>query len=140
PASLVAALDFDVEAGARLGVIGPNGGGKSTLMHILAGLEQADTGELVSRRGLVVAHLPQQLEGDDRDALSTLRAARPDLDELEAELGRIEAQLGDADLDRMTRLLARQETLLERWTAAGGPRFEGRARAPPSRLRPDQGA
>jgi ATP-binding cassette, subfamily F, member 3 len=127
--SILAGLDLDVEAGARLGVIGPNGGGKSTLMHILAGLEQADTGELVSRRGLVVAHLPQQLEGDDRDALTTLRAARPDLDELEAELARVERQLGDADLDRMTRLLARQEALLERWTAAGGPGFEGRGRA-----------
>ena len=30
-------LDFDVEPGSRVGVIGPNGGGKSTLMRILAG-------------------------------------------------------------------------------------------------------
>ncbi len=80
-------LDFDVEAGARLGMIGPNGGGKSTLMRILAGEELADAGELTVRRGLVVAYLPQQLEGDERDARRTLRAARPDLDELEAELG-----------------------------------------------------
>src|SRR2546421_2081935 len=127
--SILAGLDFDVEAGVRLGVIGPNGGGKSTLMHILAGLEHADAGELTSRRGLVVAHLPQQLEGDERDAPTTLRAARPDLDALEAELARIEEQLGEADLDRMTRLLARQEDLVERWTAAGGPGFDGRARA-----------
>ncbi len=113
-------LDFDVEAGARLGVIGPNGGGKSTMLHILAGLETADVGELTSRRGLVIAHLPQQLEGDDRDAIATLRAARPDLDDLEAELAQVESQLGEADLDRMTRLLARQEGLLERWTAGRG--------------------
>src|SRR6478752_683888 len=127
--SILTGLDFDVEAGARLGVIGPNGGGKSTLMYILAGLEPADAGEMTIRRGLVVAHLPQQLEGDERDALRTLRAARPDLDELEAQLARIEAQLGEVDLDRMSRLLTRQEDLLERWTAAGGPGFEGRARA-----------
>jgi ATP-binding cassette, subfamily F, member 3 len=127
--SILARLDFDVEPGARLGVIGPNGGGKSTLMHILAGLETADDGELTSRRGLVVSHLPQQLEGDERDALTTLRAARPDLDELEAELARVEAQLGDSDLERMSRLLQRQEDLLDRWTAAGGPGFEGRARS-----------
>src|SRR5436305_14643744 len=97
--SILAGLDFDVEAGARLGVIGPNGGGKSTLMHILAGLETADAGELTSRRGLVLAHLPQQLEGDERDALRTLRAARPDLDELETELARVEQQLGAVELD-----------------------------------------
>ena len=123
-------LDLDVEPGVRLGVIGPNGGGKSTLLRILAGLEEADAGEVTQRRGLVLAFLPQQLEGDERDALHTLRAARPDLDELECELATVEAGLGEAasDLDRMTRLLKRQEDLLQRWTSAGGPGFEGRAR------------
>jgi ATP-binding cassette, subfamily F, member 3 len=124
-------LDLDVEPGARLGLIGPNGGGKSTLLRIVAGEETADRGDLTQRRGLVLAFLPQQLEGDGRDALATLRAARPDLDELEAELAQVEDQLGSAgsDLDRMTRLLRRQEDLIERWSAAGGPGFDGRARA-----------
>ena len=124
-------LDFDVEPGVRMGVIGPNGGGKSTLLRILAAEEIADAGELTARRGLVVAYLPQQLEGDGRDALHTLRAARPDLDELEADLERVEAQLSElgGDLERMTRALRRQEELVERWTAAGGPGFDGRARA-----------
>src|SRR6478609_8115519 len=124
-------LDLDVEAGARLGLIGPNGGGKSTLLRIVAGEETADRGELTQRRGLVLAFLPQQLEGDERGPLETLRAARPDLDQLEAELAQVESQLGSAasDLDRMSRLLSRQEGLLERWTAAGGPGFERRARA-----------
>ena len=124
-------LDFDVEPGVRMGMIGPNGGGKSTLMRILAGEEHADAGELTARRGLVVAYLPQQIEGDERDAEHTLRAARPDLDELEADLERVEAQISElgSDLDRMTRALRRQEELIERWTAAGGPGFDGRARA-----------
>ena len=124
-------LDFDVEPGVRMGVIGPNGGGKSTLLRILAGHEHADAGELTQRRGLVVAYLPQQLEGDERNALATLRGARPDLDELEHELETVERGLGETgdDLDRMARLLRRQEDLLHRWTAAGGPGFEPRARA-----------
>jgi ATP-binding cassette subfamily F protein 3 len=124
-------LDFDIEPGVRLGVIGPNGGGKSTLLRILAGDEVADAGEVTQRRGLTVAFLPQQLEGDTRHPLETLRAARPDLDDLEQELSTVERALGEAgeDLDRLTRLLKRQEGLLERWTAAGGPGFEGRARA-----------
>src|SRR4051812_22093966 len=129
--SILNGLDFDVEPGARLGVIGPNGGGKSTLLRILAGEEVADAGEVTQRRGLTVAFLPQQLEGDERHALETLRAARPDLDELEQELATVEQALGEAgsDLDRLTKLLKRQEGLLERWTAAGGPGFDGRARA-----------
>ncbi len=129
--SILDGLDFDVQGGARMGMIGPNGGGKSTLMRILAGEELPDAGELTAQRGLVVAYLPQQLEGDDRDARHMLRAARPDIDELEAELERVEIQLsgfGD-DLDRMARALRRQEELIERWQAAGGPGFDGRARA-----------
>jgi len=124
-------LDLDIEPGARLGMIGPNGGGKSTLLRILAGEETQDRGELTRRRGLVVAFLPQQLEGDERPAPATLRAARPDLDELEAELAAIENQIAAAavDLERLSRLLRRQEDVLERWAAAGGPGFEGRARA-----------
>src|SRR5215212_12082910 len=124
-------LDFDVEPDARVGVIGPNGGGKSTLMRILAGLEEPDAGESAQRRGLRLAYLPQQVAGDARPALETVRAARPDLDELERELARVSEQLGalGGDLDRMTRVLRRQEELVDRWTAAGGPGFEGRARA-----------
>src|SRR5439155_25467724 len=128
---ILAGLDLDVEAGACLGVIGPNGGGKSTLLLILAGQETADAGEVTQRRGVVVAYLPQQLEGDMRDARETLRSSRPDLDELERELAAIERGLGESgdDLDRMSRLLRRQEDTLARWTAAGGPGFDGRARA-----------
>ena len=124
-------LDLDIEPGVRLGMIGPNGGGKSTLLRILVGEETADAGEVTQRRGLKLAFLPQQLEGDERRPLETLRAARPDLDELERELAKVESDIEAAglDLDRLERLLRRQEGLLERWTAAGGPGFEGRARA-----------
>jgi ATP-binding cassette subfamily F protein 3 len=124
-------LDLDVEPGVRMGVIGPNGGGKSTLLRILAGEETADAGEVTQRRGLVVAYLPQQLEGDDRSAVATLAEARPDLDALERELAEIERGLADeaSDLGRIARLLQRQEDVLRRWTAAGGPGFDGRARA-----------
>ena len=65
--------------------------------------------------------------------LDTVLSARPDLVELEHELATVAEQLGEpevaADLDRMTRVLHRQEQLLERWDAAGGPSVEGRARA-----------
>src|SRR5579862_841248 len=86
-------LDLDVEPGARLGLIGPNGGGKTTLLRILTGDETVDAGGLTQRRGLVVAYLPQQPEGDDRDALATLLGSRPDLAELERELRTIEEGL-----------------------------------------------
>ena len=65
-------LDLELAAGARIGVLGPNGGGKSTLLRILAGVEHPDAGTVTSRRGLVLASLPQIVEGDDRPALRSL--------------------------------------------------------------------
>jgi ATPase subunit of ABC transporter with duplicated ATPase domains len=51
-------LDLELADGMRIGVLGPNGGGKSTLLAILAGLEDPDAGTVTRRRGLVHAFLP----------------------------------------------------------------------------------
>ena len=114
-------------------MIGANGSGKSTMLRLIAGLEEPDAGTSVRRRGIVVSFLPQHPLGDERNALETVRAARPDLDELDRELHRVAEQLASpalaADLDKMSRVLRRQEELVERWEAAGGPSIDGRARA-----------
>jgi ATP-binding cassette subfamily F protein 3 len=126
-------LDFAVGPDARIGVVGANGSGKSTLLMLLAGLEEPDAGTAVRRRGVTVSFLPQHPLGDDRTPLETVRAARPDLAELDRELHRVAEQLGSpelaANLDRMARVLRTQEELVERWEAAGGPSLDGRARA-----------
>ena len=126
-------LDFAVEPHARVGVVGANGSGKSTMLKLLAGLEEPDAGTSVRRRGIVVSFLPQHPLGDERTPLETVRAARPDLDDLDRDLHRVAEQLASpdlaVDLDRMARVLRRQEELVERWEAAGGPSIDGRARA-----------
>ena len=86
--------DLAVEPQARIGVVGPNGGGKSTLLKILAGLETPDSGEVSRRRG-TAGRVPRPASGRRRrTALETVVAARPDLVELEQELAVLAAQLG----------------------------------------------
>jgi ATP-binding cassette, subfamily F, member 3 len=124
-------LDLELADGMRVGLLGPNGGGKSTLLAILAGVEEPDAGTITRRRGLVHAFLPQHVPGDERTPLAWVRAARPELAELEAELAAVERRLADpalaADLGAMGRALARQERLLARWAELGGDRAQAEA-------------
>jgi len=125
-------LDLDVPEGARIGIIGPNGAGKSTILRIVAGTEPIDAGSVTRRRDLVISTLPQHVPGDERTPVATVLAARPDVAEIDAELRGLEADLAKpevtGDLDRMQRVLKRQEAALERWVAVGGPGLDGQAR------------
>ena len=116
----------------RVGILGPNGGGKSTMLAILAGVEHPDAGTVTRRRGLVHAFLPQHVPGDVRTPVAWVRAARPELAELEGELEAVERRLADpalaSDLDAMARALAHQERLLARWHDQGGDRAESEGR------------
>ena len=52
-------LSFSIERGQKVGLIAPNGTGKSTLMRILLGLEPQDSGTVIYERDLRRAYLPQ---------------------------------------------------------------------------------
>ncbi len=56
---LFSGLNFSIEPGDRIGVVGINGTGKSTLLKILAGREKADTGSFIKQRDLRIEYLPQ---------------------------------------------------------------------------------
>ena len=57
---LLANTDFSLEEGQRVGLIGRNGAGKSSLLKILAGLEKPDDGLLQYQQGLRMAYVPQE--------------------------------------------------------------------------------
>src|SRR3954447_9280393 len=70
-----------VPPGARIGVVGPNGVGKSTLLKVAAGLDEPDTGTVArSPSTLTVGYMPQEANGDA--ALSGGQASRKALDRI----------------------------------------------------------
>src|SRR5438105_15182955 len=118
-------VSLTVTPGRRVGIVGPNGVGKSTLLRILAGLEWADSGTVVrTPPALTVGYLPQEPDARPGEILLAYLARRTGV----AEAGR--------ELDDLARKLAREPALagahaeaLDRFLSLGGGDLEARARA-----------
>jgi ABC transport system ATP-binding/permease protein len=98
--------DFSLEGGERIGLIGRNGAGKSSLLRILAGLEHPDDGEIQRQQGLHTAFVAQEPQlSDEATVFEAVRAGLADVIALVDEF----SQHGTVDLDRLHGLQARIE-------------------------------
>ncbi len=78
----------------RIGLIGPNGSGKTSLLRIIAGEQTPDSGKLESRRGTRVGYLPQELEGEvEKTARAFVIDSVQGRTELQAELEAAEREM-----------------------------------------------
>lgn len=125
-------ISWSIQDREKIGLVGPNGVGKSTLLRTLAGLETADLGAVTLRRGLRVAYLAQEYAGDpERSVMEELLSAREDVRRLDAQIAAAEARMGDpaiaGDMAALERVLAEHERLLAQYETLGGPLLQGRA-------------
>jgi len=128
---LLDGVSMVVDEGQRIGLLGPNGCGKSTLIRILAGALEADAGDRTERRDLRLGYLPQEPElPADLDVHRAVLGGIEGRQEVLDELDEVHAQMAaDVAPDELERLLARQQRLDERLEELGGHDVDHRAAA-----------
>jgi ATP-binding cassette subfamily F protein 3 len=103
-------VTWQITGRERVGLCGPNGTGKTTLLRMLAGLDEPDSGQIIKPGGLTAGYLPQDgLTHEGRTLLEEASAAFQPLLDLKAEMHALEGQLGDVSIptDAHDRLLER---------------------------------
>ena len=121
---------FQVNAGERVGIIGANGSGKSTVFKLLLGLEHPDQGQISRPKNLRLGYLPQDvLHFHGKTVLEQVIDVAEEVQTIEAELSlltdQLEQPLPEAEL---TAAAQRQSRLLEEYQRLGGYDLEARAR------------
>ena len=102
-------ISFQVNPGDKVGLIGANGTGKSTLLHLLTGAQQPSSGMVVADPDLKIGFVPQQL-----DAAATVQVREYLLGEVasaERALRTAEHTLAGAAEERMAAALRRYQVL-----------------------------
>jgi ATP-binding cassette, subfamily F, member 3 len=89
-------VNFSIEQGQRIGLVGPNGSGKTTILRLMIGEMQPDSGEIRISKGTRVGYLPQDLyETLSGNLLSFVMDSVPSRPRIRREIEAIEQEIGN---------------------------------------------
>ncbi len=118
------AITFDVGDHDKVGLVGVNGCGKSTLFRMILGKEAADGGEILFAKNTRVGYLEQHtLQGEDITVWEAVESVFEPLRQQERELNEVTRQLSAVQSDA---LIEKQHRLQEELEAAGGLYYKSR--------------
>lgn len=117
--------------GAKIGIIGLNGSGKSSLLKIIAGIDKDYQGEVVFSQDYSVGYLEQEPKLDpEKTVIEVVREGVQPIMDLLAEFDRVNEAFGDPDVlddpDKMDALIARQAELQDKLDAADAWNIDSR--------------
>jgi len=123
-------VSVQIARGDKIGLVGPNGEGKTTLLRILAGLEEPTAGTVHRARGLQVGYLPQIVDLDsERTVYAEMLTAFADLRAQQAELRRLEEAANRIIFEnRQVRTFTRPDTEIADLPLRRPPKVQGKIR------------
>ncbi len=123
-------LDWTIKAGQRIGLVGDNGTGKTTLLRLLTGRVEPERGEVQKPGRLRIGYLEQDFSfSTDRPLVDAVVEAVADLSEIEAEMDELRQSLGalDPESEEAAECLRRLGHLQEHFDNVDGYRLRGEA-------------
>jgi ATP-binding cassette subfamily F protein 3 len=121
--TLLERVTWQIDDGDRVGLCGPNGVGKTTLLKMLAGLDEADSGAIIRPGSLTIGYLPQDgLAHSGRTVFDEASSAFQPLLDMKAQMHDIEHRLADPAVPEQEHeaMLSRYSELQDRFRIADG--------------------
>jgi len=127
---LLVDASFQLNPGEKVGLVGPNGSGKTTIFRMIAGEEEPDSGELSIPKRTTVGYFRQDVEAmSGRPVLDEAIAGSGRLGDLHHELIELEHAMGDpSGAEDMETILGRFGEVQHEYQERGGYELEARAR------------
>ena len=122
-------ISFRLGAGDRIGLIGKNGAGKSTMLKIIFGDQEYDSGQIAKDKDLRIGFLKQDIDFvQGRTVLDEAYQAFEEIKRLEAKMNEINHQLAtrtDYESDSYTELIQELTDVTHQYEIIGGYNYEG---------------
>jgi ATP-binding cassette subfamily F protein 3 len=128
-------IDLEIIEGERIGLVGENGGGKSTLFKLIAGIEDPTNGVISRRRNLTIGYLWQEADPDQshKTVFEAVSEVTQELVSLPGMLSELEAKMADPDIagdeNALMAILEEYGKAQERFEALGGYTLEHKVEA-----------
>ena len=107
-------VSFQVNPGERIGLVGRNGAGKTTVFRLLTGVEAPDTGDIVKINGLKLGLLEQHVDFEENETVHTAAlSAFKHIHDIEAEMRTLERRMETDHSDEVLERYAELQTAFE---------------------------
>lgn len=94
--ALFSGVNFVINKRDKIALVGKNGAGKSTMLKIIAGLQEPTGGVVAAQKDITIGYLPQQMIlTDERSVVEEVRTVFGKLDEMKASLARMNTELAE---------------------------------------------